>query len=149
MAPLSTSQKIAQTTTAFVAGLVFTIGLALGTMTQPAAIRGFLDVTGHWSPTLLLVMGSAIAVYSPIYWLWAHRRPAPFFTHVFLVPPKRKVDMRLVLGAALFGVGWALAGWCPGPAISAVGAASKPALLFVLAMVGGSYATKIVVERKG
>jgi uncharacterized membrane protein YedE/YeeE len=126
---------------AFGAGLLFGIGLIVGGMTRPAKVIGFLDVTGDWDPSLAFVMGGALAVHLALYRL-IRRRPSPLLDARFHVPTRRDVDVRLVAGAALFGAGWGLAGFCPGPAL--VSAASGPeAALFVAAMLVGMYLFKI------
>ncbi len=123
--------------TAFVAGLIFAVGLVVGGMTQPAKVIGFLDVSGGaWDPSLALVMGGALVVYGVAFRLIT-RRPQPVLAPQFLVPTRRDLSPRLFAGAALFGIGWALAGFCPGPAIVSVGAGVTEALLFLPGMVGG------------
>ena len=122
--------------TAFVAGLIFAVGLVLGGMTQPAKVIGFLDVSGAWDPSLALVMGGALVVYGVAFRLIT-RRDRPVLSPQFLVPTRRDLSPRLYAGAALFGIGWALAGFCPGPAIVSVGAGVTEALLFLPGMVGG------------
>ncbi len=118
----------------FLSGLVFAIGLGLSGMTLPSKVIGFLDVTGHWDPSLGLVMGGALAV------LFAVRRftPArPVFTPSFAAFPPDRLDARLITGAALFGVGWGLSGFCPGPALVSLGTGTTAALIFVPAMILG------------
>jgi len=98
------------------AGLTFGVGLTLSGMTSPAKVQGFLDFFGNWDFSLLLVMVAAIGVHLPLYRLVLRRR-APLFAPVFNVPKSRILDGRLLVGASLFGVGWGLGGFCPGPAI--------------------------------
>ena len=98
------------------AGLTFGVGLTLSGMTNPAKVQGFLDFFGNWDFSLLLVMVAAIGVHLPLYRLVLRRR-APLFAPVFNVPKSRILDGRLLVGASLFGVGWGLGGFCPGPAI--------------------------------
>ena len=124
---------------AFVIGLTFALGLGLGGMTQPARVLAFLDVTGHWDPSLALVMLGAVAVYAPGFWA-ATRRARPVLAPAFTLPTRGDVDARLVVGAVVFGVGWGLAGLCPGPAITSLGSGSPAAALFVTAMLGGMIA---------
>jgi uncharacterized membrane protein YedE/YeeE len=121
---------------AFVAGLVFALGLGLAGMTQPAKVLAFLDVGGAWDPSLALVMLGAIAVHAPLARRILRRR-RPLLAPVFGVPPPRSVDARLVLGAMVFGIGWGLAGLCPGPAVTLLASATPAVLVFVAAMVGG------------
>lgn len=111
---------------AFVAGTVFAIGLVIAGMTSPANLIAFFDVFGDWSPALLIVMAAAIAVYAPVARFGRLRHP----------PGPRAIDARLVAGAAIFGVGWGLAGYCPAPALVSVGAHIETGI-FVLAMIAG------------
>lgn len=121
---------------AAVGGVLFALGLALSDMTSPARVRAFLDVGGDWDPTLAFVMMGAIAVYAPLARM-ARARPSPFLATRFDWPERRDIDVRLVGGAALFGVGWGLAGYCPGPALVALGSLTTPILVFTAALVGG------------
>ncbi len=122
---------------AALAGFLFAAGLALSGMTSPARVIGFLDVAGAWDPQLMFVMGGALASYALLY-RWVRRRFAhPLLEAGFHVPDGSKLDPRLVLGAALFGVGWGLMGLCPGPALVAVGAGKLEALAFAVAMAAG------------
>lgn len=123
---------------AAVAGLLFSIGLGLGGMTDPAKVQGFLDFTGAWDPTLAFVMGGALAVHAPLAWL-IRRRKAPVLAPAFPSPPRARVDGRLLTGAALFGAGWGLAGYCPGPAFTSLASGTGLVALFVLSMLGGMW----------
>jgi hypothetical protein len=123
---------------AFVSGVLFALGLVVGGMTQPAKVQGFLDVTGAWDPTLMFVMGGALLVYGVLYRL-IMKRPAPLLEAKFHVPSRRDLDGRLIGGAALFGVGWGLAGYCPGPGLASLGGGVMP-LTFVVAMIVGMLA---------
>jgi uncharacterized protein len=120
---------------AFIAGLVFAVGLGISGMTQPSKVIGFLDVTGNWDPTLLFVMIGAVSVYAAVF--RAIQRRQPVFAPAMQIPPPRPVDWRLLAGAAVFGVGWGLAGFCPGPAIVSLASGAGQIALFVAAMVGG------------
>ncbi len=122
--------------TALAAGALFALGLGISGMTQPAKVLGFLDVTGRWDPTLAFVMVGALAVHFVLYRLIRKRR-APLFDSRFDVPTRRDVDLRLVAGAALFGVGWGLSGQCPGPALTNLATGAWTALVFVAAMALG------------
>jgi uncharacterized protein len=130
----------AQGAIALGAGALFAVGLAIAGMTQPGKVLGFLDLFGAWDPTLMFVMVGAIAVHAPIYWLLVRRRPAPPFATAFSLPTRRDVDRRLIVGALLFGIGWGIAGFCPGPALASLGKLSPTVLVFVAAMVGGMLA---------
>ena len=122
--------------TALVAGLVFGIGLIVSGMSNPARVIGFLDLAGNWDPSLALVMAGAIAV-SFIPFQIASRAPRSLLGEKMRLPTARDIDRRLVLGALMFGVGWGLAGYCPGPAlVSLVSGGYKP-LVFVASMTGG------------
>jgi hypothetical protein len=121
---------------AFVAGLIFGLGLVIAEMVNPAKVLAFLDVSGHWNPSLAFVMGAALIVTALGYRLvWSMRKPV--FGTKFILPPTREIDRRLVLGAVLFGIGWGLVGLCPGPAIAALSFAGPPAWVFLGAMSAG------------
>ncbi|VVE88452.1 DUF6691 family protein [Pandoraea bronchicola] len=121
---------------AFAGGLVFGLGLILAGMANPAKVLGFLDVTGKWDPSLAFVMGGAIAV-GLVGFRLARSRPMAWTGEPRVWPASRGLDKRLVLGALLFGVGWGMAGICPGPALVLLGAGSGKGLLFVVAMIAG------------
>ncbi len=121
---------------AFGTGLVFALGLGLGGMTQPARIIGFLDVAGQWDPTLVFVLAGAVGTHM-LAWRWIRRQRHPVLAAGFQIPRERLIDTRLVLGAALFGVGWGIGGYCPGPAITALVSGHPVALAFVGAMLAG------------
>ena len=120
-----------------VAGCVFGAGLVLSGMTQPTKVLGFLDVFGAWDPTLAFVMAAAVAVHLPCY-RFIVPRSRPLLAEAFAIPARRDIDARLLLGAALFGVGWGLSGYCPGPSLVALAAAQHGALAFVLAFLVGT-----------
>ena len=121
---------------AAISGLVFGIGLIASGMTNPAKVKGFLDLFGAWDPSLALVMGGAIAV-GVVAFALARRRSVSWTGARIELPTETVIDRRLLIGGVLFGAGWGLAGYCPGPAIVAVGAGSLPALGFVAAMLAG------------
>lgn len=121
---------------AFVAGLIFAIGLALSGMTQPGKVTAFLDLFGNWDPSLAFVMMGAIGVYSFLYRLIRHRA-APLYAPAFSVPTRSDLDTRLIGGAALFGIGWGLSGFCPGPAVTSLASGQWSVIVFVAAMVAG------------
>jgi hypothetical protein len=125
-----------QTLGAFLAGLVFGIGLILSGMTDPSKVIGFLDLAGRWDPSLALVMVGAILVGMVGYSV-ARRRTAAFLGGAMHLPAARQIDRRLVLGSLVFGAGWGLAGFCPGPAIVSLGAGQDKAVVFVIAMLAG------------
>lgn len=145
----------AKNITALVAGLVFALGLVLSGMTQPAKVVGFLNVMGlqhgiswtaqpgFWDPSLALVMGGALAVTLIAFALTPSRANAkPWFDHVFHIPTKKEIDRKLILGGVLFGIGWGLAGYCPGPALASLLVGGVDVFAFVAAMLGGMWAAK-------
>ena len=117
------------------AGLVFGAGPTISGMVNPDVVLGFLDISGTWNPALLLVIGSALAVALPGYWLLQGRKP--LFAEKQLVPTRRDIDVPLILGSVIFGLGWGLAGICPGPALTMFGIRPGMAFLFVTAMSAG------------
>jgi len=120
------------------AGLVFGLGLAVSQMVNPAKVLAFLDVAGAWDPSLALVMGAAVAVTWVGYRL-VLGRPKPVLTESFQLPTKTAIDARLITGAAIFGIGWGLAGLCPGPAIASAAYLQAETLYFVPAMLAGLF----------
>jgi uncharacterized membrane protein YedE/YeeE len=123
---------------AFFSGTLFGAGLAWSGMTNPARVLGFLDITGNWDPTLMLVMVGALAISGPLFPL-VLRRPRPVLAALFNLPSKRDLDGRLLIGAMVFGIGWGLAGLCPGPAIAGLITGSPAILLFLAAMLAGMW----------
>jgi len=130
-----------------ISGLLFGFGLLLSGMADPAKVQNFLDLFGTWDPSLAFVMGGAIAVTMPGFWL-VIRRNKPFFNDVFHLPSRTDLDPRLITGAAIFGVGWGLGGFCPGPAITALPLAAEGTLIFVATMLTGMAASKYVLQRR-
>ena len=127
--------------TAFISGALFAAGLGIGGMTQPAKVIGFLDLAGAWDPSLAFVMLGALGL-NIVLFRFILRRVGPIFGGVFQLPHRQDIDPRLVTGAALFGVGWGLAGYCPGPGLSALAAGRTPALVFVATMAVGMLAQR-------
>lgn len=124
-------------------GTIFGAGLTIGGMTDPARVRGFLDLFGNWDPTLAFVMGGAVLVMA-VAWLIQRRMARPIFADGFSLPDRSDLTVRLVGGSALFGVGWAIAGLCPGPALAALAIAPVSAAIFVVAMLAGMLAVRLV-----
>jgi hypothetical protein len=127
---------------AFGAGALFAAGLAVGGMTRPSKVRGFLDFAGAWDPALLFVMGGAVTVYFVLHRLLL-RRPKPLFDTQFHLPTRKDLDARLLGGAAIFGIGWGLVGYCPGPGLASLATGIAPAL-FVVAMAIGMWIQRMV-----
>jgi uncharacterized membrane protein YedE/YeeE len=125
----------------FVSGALFAAGLAASGMTTPSKVVAFLDVAGGWDPSLAFVMAGAIAVYSAAYW-GSRRLSHPVMTTHFIIPTTSRIDARLVVGSAIFGVGWGMLGYCPGPAlVSSASGAAQP-LLFSAAMLLALWLTR-------
>jgi len=125
-------------------GVLFALGLVVSGMTAPANVIGFLDVTGSrgpWAPALAFVMGSAIAVHAPLARLIRARR-APLFGGQFHLPAHRALDLPLIVGAALFGIGWGLSGYCPGPVLVSLGGGAPGTLVFVATLLAGTLGTR-------
>lgn len=119
-----------------ISGTLFGAGLALSGMMNPSRVRGFLDVLGDWDPTLAFVMGGAVLVMA-IAWLLQKRMARPLACDEFSLPGTSKIDGKLIGGAILFGIGWGLAGLCPGPAIATLATNTGNVILFVAAMAAG------------
>lgn len=122
--------------TAFIAGLLFSSGLILSGMTNPAKVLAFLDIAGRWDPSLAFVMVGAILVAAIAFRVGGARARTVFGGAIHL-PGAKHIDARLVAGSLVFGIGWGLVGYCPGPALASLGVAGWPALLFVAAMLAG------------
>ena len=128
------------------AGLVFGLGLILSGMADPAKVLGFLDLAGPWDPSLALVMAGAIAVGLVAFFV-ARNRTASFLGAQMRLPTARHIDRRLVVGSALFGMGWGIAGFCPGPGLVALGMGEAKAAIFVVAMLLGMGIFELVERR--
>lgn len=133
-----------QSLIALFSGLLFATGLSISGMTLPSRVLGFLDIGGAWDASLALVMIGAIAVYASVYWV-SRRLEQPLAADCFTAPASSRIDRRLLVGAALFGAGWGLAGYCPGPAIISTAAGLGQAALFSIAMFAGIYIAKLAV----
>lgn len=129
---------------ALLSGVLFGLGLCVSGMLNPAKVLNFLDVSGHWDPTLAFVMGGAILVAMPAFLLAKHRAH-PLLATSFRMPLSTSIDRSLLAGAMLFGIGWGLAGLCPGPAITALASLQWPVAGFVLAMIAGQW----LADRRG
>lgn len=134
---------MAKTASAFAVGLLFGLGLLVSGMADPAKVLAFLDVTGRWDPSLAFVMAGAVAVSATGYFV-ARRRGRPLLASRLEIPTRRDLDPRLLVGAAVFGLGWGLAGLCPGPALTILSVVPAPAATFVAAMVVGMLMFRLV-----
>lgn len=137
--------------TEFLAAILFGLGLAISGMTSPQKVVGFLDIAGDWDPSLIMVMLGAIAV-NAIFYRVVKKMPNPLFSSKFMIPQKRDFTWQLVVGSAIFGIGWGLAGFCPGPGlvslVSGQGEYLPAAFLFVLSMIVGMVLYKFAPIRK-
>ena len=126
---------------ALICGILFGLGLAISEMVNPAKVLGFLDVTGTWDPSLILVIGTGLAVTLFTFWplLKRHR---PLLDNQFHMPSRTDVDRQLLKGAAIFGIGWGLVGYCPGPAIASLAYGRSETIIFLVAMVAGFYGSQ-------
>ncbi len=125
-----------KTLLALLSGLLFGFGLSLGGVTQPAVVLGFLDIFGQWNPQLVFMMAGAV-VTTAIGYRLVLRRPRPLFADSYRLPVSRRLDRRLIGGAAVFGIGWGIGGYCPGPALASLGGAVPSLLVLVACMVAG------------
>jgi uncharacterized membrane protein YedE/YeeE len=130
---------------ALLSGLIFGIGLVISQMMNPAKVLNFLDIAGHWDPSLAFVMAGAIPVAAIGFYL-GRRRKAPVFAEAFQTPAQTGIDLRLISGAALFGIGWGLVGFCPGPALAALQSGRHEVLIFVVAMIAGMLVFNIALD---
>lgn len=133
--------------TSFLAGLVFGLGLIVSGMADPAKVLGFLDLAGAWDPSLAFVMGGAIGV-GVVAFFFARKRTVSFLGAEMKMPTARHIDRRLVLGSLTFGVGWGVAGFCPGPGLVAFGMGEVKAAVFVAAMLTGMAIFELIERRR-
>lgn len=136
---------MAQLVVSFIAGLLFAVGLIVSGMSNPSKVLNFLDVAGNWDPTLAFVMAGALLVTFPAFH-FVLKRSAPLLSDRFYLPTRQQIDAPLVSGATIFGVGWGLAGLCPGPALTALGSGATSAFVFVAAMTAGALAHKYILQ---
>lgn len=130
----------------FLAGFLFGLGLVVSGMSNPAKVVGFLDLAGAWDPSLILVMGGGLLVTVPAFHL-VLKNPQPLFESKFYLPTMTAIDPKLIGGAVLFGIGWGIAGFCPGPALAALVSLNPTVILFVGAMIGGMLLHHVLLER--
>lgn len=129
----------------YLIGLIFGVGISMSGMANPAKVLNFFDVAGRWDPSLALVMGGAVTVAFLGYRL-VLSRPRPAFEPTFDIPTNRRIDSRLIGGSALFGIGWGIAGFCPGGALPALGTLDPRVVLFVIALIGGLLAARAAMR---
>lgn len=122
-----------------VSGVLFGVGLAVAGMTRPEKVMGFLNFFRGWDPSLMFVMGGAIMVHATA-WAILKRRPSPILSARFLVPTRKDLDARLLAGAAIFGIGWGLGGFCPGPGLTSSVTGSPSVIAFIIALLLGNLA---------
>lgn len=123
---------------ALISGVLFGLGLSVSQMVDPKIVVDFLDVTGSWNPALAFVMGGALCITFPAYF-FIKNLARPKFADIFQIPSRKDIDAKLVIGAALFGIGWGIGGFCPGPALTVVPTLLAPVLAFVAAMIAGNW----------
>ena len=129
-----------------ICGIIFSIGLGISGMTQPQKVIGFLDIFGEWNPSLAFVMGGAVLSYLALQLLIKRNFSIPLLGGSFQIPSRKDLDRSLIIGALLFGFGWGLGGYCPGPAITSLGSGSFNAILFVVAMGFGMLVADRVIS---
>lgn len=147
MAATHRVMQVGQRLVAIASGLLFGLGLGVSQMVDRERVLGFLDVTGRWDPTLLFVLGGAVTV-TAISFRFVLRLPQPVFATKFRLPTRKDIDRSLVLGAAIFGIGWGIAGYCPGPAVVALTLTSWSPVIFLVAFVIGSLSAKLVMHNR-
>lgn len=128
---------------AYLSGLIFGVGISISGMANPAKVLNFFDIAGTWDPSLAFVMGGALIV-TFIGYRFVLKRPTPFMETGFQLPTRRDLDLPLIGGSAVFGIGWGIAGFCPGGALPALGTGRTEVLIFVAALLGGIIAAKFI-----
>lgn len=130
----------------YIAGLIFGLGLAVSGMTDPARVLGFLDIAGAWDPTLAFVLGGAV-ITTFIGYRWVLKRRKPLYSKAFQLPTRQDLDGKLIGGSALFGIGWGLSGYCPGPAFASIGGLTLPLAALLVAMIAGWFLARAIAAR--
>lgn len=138
---------IFQAIASFFCGIVFTLGLAISGMTQPAKVVGFLDVFGNWDTSLVFVMASAVGVYYIAFQVIT-RRKIPILAPKFLIPTRTDLDFRSIAGGVMFGVGWGISGLCPGPVLATLGTGTSSVIVMMGFMLAGFYLSNIIGQPK-
>lgn len=129
----------------YIIGLIFGLGISISGMSNPAKVLNFFDIAGIWDPSLVFVMGSAFTVAFIGYRI-VFRRPKPLFESAFVVPNSRVIDLKLIGGSAVFGIGWGIAGFCPGGALPALGTLDPSVLIFFAALVAGIFLARFLMQ---
>jgi len=127
----------------FISGIIFGVGLSVSNMINPEKVLGFLDIFGLWDPSLIFVMLGAIIISAPVFFLFRSKNK-PLFADNFTMPTLKSIDKNLIIGSSIFGVGWGMVGFCPGPAISSLALLNTYSVYFVLSMIGGFLLTEFV-----
>ncbi len=130
-------------TFSLLSGFIFGLGLTVSSMTNPAKVVGFLDITDNWDPSLMFVMIGAIAISAPLFYL-LRNKTKPLFDLNFEIPTIKNINKKLILGALIFGIGWGMVGFCPGPAIASLALLKPVSIIFVIAMASGFYMSRLV-----
>ena len=131
----------------FAAAVLFGLGLAISGMTSPQKVIGFLDIFGDWDPSLIMVMVGAISVNALVY-RFVKKMPNPLFSAAFILPKRQDITPQLIIGAALFGIGWGIAGFCPGPGVVSILTGSQSSIIFIAAMLVGMFLYKVAPIKK-
>ncbi|EOG9061802.1 DUF6691 family protein [Vibrio fluvialis] len=131
--------------TSLFAGLLFGLGMVISGMADPAKVLGFLDVAGDWDPSLMFVMGGALMVFMPAYFFLIKPKSKPVIAEKFCLATNQSLDSRLISGAAIFGIGWGLAGICPGPALSSLALGNPGVWIFFASMMVGLGTTNLLI----
>ena len=126
-----------------ISGIIFGVGWSVSNMINPEKVLGFLDLFGLWDPSLIFVMMGAIIISAPVFFLFRGKNK-PLFADNFTIPTLKSIDRNLIIGSSIFGIGWGLVGFCPGPAISSLALLNTYSVFFVLSMLGGFLLTKFV-----
>jgi len=133
---------------AFIAGLLFGLGLIIAQMVNPQKVINFLDITGNWDGSLMLVMGAGLTVFSMGYFFIIKARRKPILTEQFFIPERKLIDNKLVTGAILFGLGWGITGICPGPAVTSILSANPKIVVFLSFMLIGMFCAKLAMKKQ-
>ena len=144
---MSQNSSVFSNVSEYLIGVLFGLGLMVSGMTNPAKITAFLDLAGPWDPSLIFVMGGAVLVGLIAFYL-AKKRTESFLGGAMHIPTRRDIDRPLIIGSALFGVGWGLAGFCPGPALVSLGTGELKAVVFAIAMLAGMVLFDVLGQKK-